>query len=334
VLLITLALGSCESAGSDGVGEEPGPGDPSSLGWRPAVYTYTDGNESYRMTYTYDDAGKVTQVLFESQASVGADWMPEYRKTYTYDGSDVLASTVTEDNDGNTDPPTWTTTTTNTMTFNAHGRMTELILDSPGASDPDTRMRAEYANDRLTYLFRGERETDAAEWIDDGRIAVTISADGSTMNWDFQDNTGTAAEPVWASGTEDVRETIIFDADGRVSTDTSERTEDGGTTWTVTNNETTTYNADGWILSFTEVDGDDDDSGCTPASPCTSVVTFSFDEETGLPTAVTMTEETAYTGTITWEEGAMNDAFLLDGGAATIADGWEASWIFSVIWLM
>lgn len=321
VLLITLALGGCDEAGAgDGGGEEPAPGNPSSLGYRPAVTTLTSGTETYRATYTYDVDGKLTQILWEHLDAPGSDWVSTHRLTYTYDTSGVVASNKMENNDAETSPPTWTLEGTSYPTYNENGRLTQLIVDYPDTSeDDDFRIRVEYADDKPTYLYNGGRTSDVAEWTDNARIVITFSTDGSAMYWDYQNhNAGTTADPEWESELDEPRETITFNTEGRISGRTTEETTDGWTTWDTTNTMTVTYNDEGWILSFTEVDGSD------PAS----VMTFSFDEETGLPTGMS---EDCYTGTITWEEGTMNDAFLRGDGMYTLVDGIESGWIFNVI---
>jgi len=329
VILVLLTLAGCDEAGAgDGGRDEPAPGNPSSLGYRPAVTTLTSGTETYRATYTYDGDGKLTQILWEHQDAPGSDWVSAHRMTYTYDTSGVVVSTTMENNDGETSPPTWTSEGTSYPTYNVNGRLTQSIMDYPDASgDDDSRIRVEYADDMPVYLYDGGRTTDSADWIDNARIAISVSADGSTMYWDYQNqNTGTVADPVWESEDDEPRETITFDANGRVSKRISERTEDGWATSLITNEITVTYNDQGWIQSSTEIDYSED--GCTPETPCTSVMTFSFDEETGLPTEVSAD---GGSGTITWEEGAMNDAFLRGDGMYTLVDGIESGWIFNVI---
>ena len=168
-------------------------------------------NDSYDLSYTYDEAGRLTQVVNTKTSATAA-----YTETYSYDAQGRL-SKVTRNSEAIDDPvmPIPASTTEWTYVYDTDGKLTKILFDGENEAnvftyDNQGRLIGELDDmgNPITYTY------DA-----NGRVASS-NTDGFTLQYKY-DNDGRLIER--ANAEEGYWERFTYDANGNhVKTETSD----------------------------------------------------------------------------------------------------------------
>jgi hypothetical protein len=182
-----------------------------------------NGDVNYRINYTYNDAGRVTQ---EDQDNNG-DGTINYRKVFTYDANGNM---TLEQIDSNADE---TFNYIVAYTYDANGNKTLQEYDTDGDSTVD--LSYSYTYDADNNMTMQERDTNADSVVD-LRYTYTYDADGHRTGFESD---GANNEP--PDGIANTRSTYTYGENGKMATQQSDTNGDG----TFNMLGSFTYNEDG-----------------------------------------------------------------------------------------
>ena len=134
---------------------------------------------------TYDEAGRLLSILYESWVPDAQAWVPSFRSTYAYDEG---GRTTTQLSD-TWDVPTqaWVAFRRTTTTSDAEGRPQRSLSEIAGAEGWENQRRATYtyASDSLLTEFAESQWTEGA-WTPSYRFAYAYDEAGRTTEYAFQ----------------------------------------------------------------------------------------------------------------------------------------------------